>query len=120
MSGVGTTSPDNHQRAKGPWVNACNGEIESVAPKYGCKPFACAIQDCLERHTYNQQVCGRAINNLIECCASLEKPHGSIHCEGFLGRVNRVREQRQQEKQQRQQQEEHQQQRRQQQEEQQH
>eukprot|EP00983_Pelagomonas_calceolata_P041448 1138066-Pelagomonas_calceolata.AAC.1 len=80
MSGVGTTSPDNHQRAKGPWVNACNGEIESVAPKYGCKPFACAIQDCLERHTYNQQVCGRAINNLIECCASLEKPHGSIHC----------------------------------------
>ena len=27
----GTTSSENHQRAKGPFVSACNGDIESVS-----------------------------------------------------------------------------------------
>lgn len=33
MSGTGVV-PD-YQRPKGPFLSACNGELESVAPKFG-------------------------------------------------------------------------------------
>uniref|UniRef100_UPI00358F84B7 cx9C motif-containing protein 4 isoform X4 n=1 Tax=Myxine glutinosa TaxID=7769 RepID=UPI00358F84B7 len=46
-----------------------------------CKKQACAIQKCLQENNFQQDRCGRAINEMIRCCAKLSQP--SICCSGF-------------------------------------
>lgn len=45
------------------------------------------MQDCLEKYTYDQRQCAREVHDLIECCRQLAKPHGSVHCQGFMRQI---------------------------------
>ncbi|KAL6756292.1 hypothetical protein V8C86DRAFT_91754 [Haematococcus lacustris] len=79
----------DHRRSR----NACM-DLESVDPRFQCKSFCCVIQDCLARYDYNQSMCSREIEQLVECCSSLARPEGSLHCMGFMNLVRkRQREQ---------------------------
>lgn len=61
-----------------------------------------ALQDCLAKYSYNQAMCEREIQTLVDCCAQLPAPQGSVHCAGFMPRVRKAKE-----KLEKQQQEEH-------------
>ncbi|GEQ69134.1 hypothetical protein JCM33374_g2805 [Metschnikowia sp. JCM 33374] len=42
-----------------------------------CKPFACAIQDCLQKNGYNESKCTKAIDELYKCCKQFYEDNGS-------------------------------------------
>ncbi|EEQ38630.1 putative tubulin-specific chaperone A [Clavispora lusitaniae] len=52
-----------------------------------CKPFACAIQDCLIENGYNESKCTKAIDNLYKCCKQFYEENGpdaaSVCCPKF-------------------------------------
>lgn len=41
-----------------------------------CKAEACAIQDCLQRHGYNEAKCTKLIDKLYLCCKSYYEENG--------------------------------------------
>lgn len=41
-----------------------------------CKPHACHIQACIQRHQYNQERCEHLVKQLYHCCASYYKKYG--------------------------------------------
>ncbi|GFH16980.1 predicted protein, partial [Haematococcus lacustris] len=67
-------------------------DLESVDPRFQCKSFCCVIQDCLARYDYNQSMCSREIEQLVECCSSLARPEGSLHCMGFMNLHHQARQ----------------------------
>lgn len=52
-----------------------------------CKPFACAIQDCLQKNGYNEAKCTKAIDELYKCCKEFYENNGpeakSVCCPKF-------------------------------------
>ncbi|OBA19947.1 Cx9C motif-containing protein 4, mitochondrial [Metschnikowia bicuspidata var. bicuspidata NRRL YB-4993] len=52
-----------------------------------CKPFACAIQDCLKQNGYNEARCTAAIDELYRCCKLFYEDNGpeakSVCCPKF-------------------------------------
>lgn len=52
-----------------------------------CKPFACAIQDCLQQNGYNESKCTKAIDALYACCKQFYQDNGpeaqSLCCPKF-------------------------------------
>ncbi|KAI0905545.1 DUF1903-domain-containing protein [Ustulina deusta] len=49
---------------------------EDLASKPACHPRACAIQDCLGKHSFNQAKCEHLIDALYECCDAFYKKYG--------------------------------------------
>ena len=45
-------------------------------PGNPCKPIACNIQACIQRHQFNQERCEHIVNKLYECCRSFYAKHG--------------------------------------------
>ncbi|KAG1677830.1 hypothetical protein FOA52_008594 [Chlamydomonas sp. UWO 241] len=64
--------------------SACSRGVEPALPQFGCKPFACQIQECLDKHNFDQRQCAKDIDKLIACCRTLAKPGASLHCAGFM------------------------------------
>ncbi|XP_026290316.1 cx9C motif-containing protein 4 [Frankliniella occidentalis] len=56
----------------------------SRKPKDPCKPLACAIQDCLKGHNFQESACEQVIENLRECCRKWKDK--SLVCSGMLER----------------------------------
>ncbi|KAG2497764.1 hypothetical protein HYH03_004036 [Edaphochlamys debaryana] len=56
-------------------------DMEKAEATHGCQRKACAIQECLARHDYNQSRCQRVIQDMRDCCRALAEP--SLHCKGF-------------------------------------
>ncbi|KAK3912708.1 Cx9C motif-containing protein 4 [Frankliniella fusca] len=56
----------------------------SRKPKDPCKPFACAIQDCLKGHNFQESACEQVIENLRDCCRKWKDK--SLVCSGMLER----------------------------------
>ncbi|XP_034244882.1 cx9C motif-containing protein 4 [Thrips palmi] len=54
----------------------------SKRSKDPCKPFACAIQDCLNAKNFQESACVDVIENLNECCRHWK--HKSLVCSGML------------------------------------
>ncbi|KAM9896084.1 hypothetical protein OXX79_007682 [Metschnikowia pulcherrima] len=52
-----------------------------------CKPFACAIQDCLQKNGYSEAKCTKAIDELYKCCKQFYEDNGpeakSVCCPKF-------------------------------------
>lgn len=52
-----------------------------------CKPFACAIQDCLLANGYDESKCSKAIDALYKCCKGFYETNGpsaqSVCCPKF-------------------------------------
>lgn len=52
-----------------------------------CKPYACAIQDCLQSNGYNESKCTKAIDALYKCCKEFYEQNGpdaqSVCCPKF-------------------------------------
>ncbi|CAF1531981.1 unnamed protein product [Rotaria magnacalcarata] len=47
-----------------------------------CQSFACALQSCLHKNTYNPDKCEKVLNKLKQCCLE----HGArspVVCSGF-------------------------------------
>ncbi|CAF1337536.1 unnamed protein product [Adineta steineri] len=47
-----------------------------------CQNFACELQTCLDKHTYNPDKCEKVLNKLKQCCLD----HGAqspVICSGF-------------------------------------
>lgn len=59
----------------------------SSEPGSECKPFACAIQDCLTANGYNESKCTKAIDALYKCCKEFYEKNGpelqSVCCPKF-------------------------------------
>lgn len=62
-------------------------EQEIDADKNECKPFACAIQDCLQKNGYNESKCTKVIDELYKCCKKFYEQNGpeaqSVCCPKF-------------------------------------
>ncbi|KAJ5956754.1 hypothetical protein N7501_011033 [Penicillium viridicatum] len=41
-----------------------------------CKPRACAIQDCLQKNSFNEDKCQAQIDALYECCNAFYQAEG--------------------------------------------
>lgn len=52
-----------------------------------CKPQACAIQNCLQLHNYDESKCTKIIDQLYECCSKFYIANGnsakSVCCPRF-------------------------------------
>ncbi|WPK25807.1 hypothetical protein PUMCH_003138 [Australozyma saopauloensis] len=52
-----------------------------------CKPFACAIQNCLQENGYNESKCTKVIDELYKCCREFYEKEGpealSVCCPKF-------------------------------------
>lgn len=52
-----------------------------------CKPFACAIQDCVRKNGYDESKCTKVIDELYKCCKSFYEENGkdakSVCCPKF-------------------------------------
>jgi hypothetical protein len=78
--GGSLSSPDAPKAAKAGAQPAAGGSgasgvrgaapapAEATAALYACKREACAIQDCLAAHDYQEAPCVRAIAALVACC----------------------------------------------------
>lgn len=42
-----------------------------------CKPQACAIQDCLKKHGYDESKCSAQIDRLYACCKQFYQSEGT-------------------------------------------
>lgn len=62
-------------------------EPEIPEDKNDCKPYACAIQDCLEFNGYNESKCTKVIDELYKCCKTFYEKNGpgaqSVCCPKF-------------------------------------
>ena len=50
-------------------------------PKDPCQSQACAIQECLKKHNFQEEKCEDVIQRMLECCKKFEKE--SYICEGM-------------------------------------
>lgn len=52
-----------------------------------CKPYACAIQNCLQNNGYNESKCTKVIDELYKCCREFYEKEGpdaqSVCCPKF-------------------------------------
>jgi hypothetical protein len=60
-----------------------SGAPAAAAAAAECGRLACALQDCLAAHDYQQARCARALDALMECCE--HAPPGTVQC-AFGGR----------------------------------
>lgn len=42
-----------------------------------CKPLACDLQSCIQRHQFQQYRCDHIVAQLYRCCAGFYKRHGN-------------------------------------------
>ena len=42
-------------------------------PKDPCQRQACAIQDCLKKHQFQEEKCQEVLQQMLECCKTVEK-----------------------------------------------
>ncbi|XP_074657540.1 cx9C motif-containing protein 4-like [Tubulanus polymorphus] len=53
-----------------------------------CQKQACAIQYCLQNHSYKEEKCSAIIREMEKCCAkTAERRATSICCSGFQKRI---------------------------------
>lgn len=51
-------------------------------PKDPCQRQACAIQDCLKKHNYQEENCIAIIQLMLDCCNTVPKDSSNI-CKGM-------------------------------------
>ena len=50
-----------------------------------CQKHACNLQDCLQKHNYQESKCDHVINDILKCCSRHRE--SSIVCSGFLKKL---------------------------------
>lgn len=68
-----------------------------------CLPFACRLQSCLERSSYDQERCDAEVRAIVDCCELHWQ--SSVPCDGFRHKLRSYRSFLQQQQQQQQRQE---------------
>lgn len=51
-------------------------ELVRTSGKPPCHKFACAIQNCMQRNSFQQSICEPLVDELYKCCVSFYKMKG--------------------------------------------